>query len=308
MKSIFYALLFTLTIPLGTGMALAQVNPVYTLSPINASALNPAFAGTHDGMCHLYLDARKQWMNVHDAPLSGSLNAHYFLEKINSGLGLGLNYDQIGGLKTTEIKLAYNYQIFLDEARSGWLAIAMQPKIANQSLYLNLGDNQELLSDVAMINGQQSVYKLDGDLGVAYTTDYYRVGVNAENILENAAKFQKENQESYALKGQRLYGFFADYTWKLPYKNLKLVPAIYVKYTERIPWQFDFQFRGTWKDLLSLGFNYRKQDSYSILAGFHIKEKVDLYYAYDKTFSNLKLSSQGSHELMLAFHFSTVKK
>lgn len=308
MKSTLYALFFTISLTLLMDRVAAQVNPIFTLNPINPAALNPAWAGRHDGRVHLFLDARKQWMNVNDAPMSGTFNGHYFFEKINSGVGVSLVFDKIGGLNTTEFKLAYNYQIFLDESRGGWLSIGLQPKLASQSLFLDLGDNQELLSDVAMINGKQNVYKVDGDVGIAYTTEIYKVGVSAENMLEQAAMFKKENDESYALRPQRLYSFFADYTWKLPYRNLKLVPALYVKYTENIPWQFDFQLRGTWKDLLSLGFNYRKQDSYSILAGFHLKEKMDLYYAYDKTFSDLKLSSQGSHEVMLAFHFSTVKK
>ena len=88
------------------GAVQGQQDAQYTQFMFNKLYFNPAYAGSKKYLClsGLY---RKQWIGIERAPQSATLQGHGSVWKNRLGLGLAINYDQIGF--TDHINIATNY-------------------------------------------------------------------------------------------------------------------------------------------------------------------------------------------------------
>lgn len=161
---------------LGKQKAIAQLSPMGALYFQNQFLGNPAMAGS--GGLNLNMGIRKQWSNVPGSPLTQTLSADY---KVNSKVGIGLNFnnDQSGLLKKTRALGAYAYHLPLNDKNdrlSFGLALGfMNERIHSEDL---IGDLDDLI--VASYN-QRSTY-LDGDFGLAYTTQKITIQFALPNL------------------------------------------------------------------------------------------------------------------------------
>ena len=77
---------------------------------------NPASTGNSDYL-DMFLLTRRQWTGVENMPQSNLMNVHSYFDKIRSGLGLSLSYDNPGGIANANInaKIPYAYHVNLKE-------------------------------------------------------------------------------------------------------------------------------------------------------------------------------------------------
>ncbi|MEL0645723.1 PorP/SprF family type IX secretion system membrane protein, partial [Olleya sp. Ti.3.14] len=87
----------------------AQQDPQYTQYMYNMNVVNPAYAGSTDGVAigALY---RSQWVGLEGAPTTGTLTLHSPVGK-NVGLGLSLISDEVGPVSETNAYVDFSYTI-----------------------------------------------------------------------------------------------------------------------------------------------------------------------------------------------------
>jgi len=194
MKKIYIAalkvmilLLFSMMVKL---QAIAQLNPMGAVYFQNQFLGNPAMAG--GGGLNLNMGFRKQWSNMPGSPLNQLFSADY---KLSSKVGIGLNFnnDQSGVLKKTSMLGAYAYHLPLNEKNdklSFGLAFGfMNERINSEDI---IGDLDDII--VASYN-QRSTY-LDGDFGLAYTSQKINIQFALPN-LKGAFKKDESPGEVY---------------------------------------------------------------------------------------------------------------
>ena len=61
-------------------------------------------------------------------------------------------------------------------------------------------------------------------------------------------------------------------------------------------------------DRFEIGATYRLDDSFGGMVNFAVTPNIRVGYAYDRIISDLKVSTQSSHEVMLLFDLNFPKK
>jgi type IX secretion system PorP/SprF family membrane protein len=89
----------------------AQQDPHYTQYMYNMSVMNPAYAGSKEGLS-MGLLYRKQWVEIEDAPTTGTFFGHSPVGK-NVGLGLSVISDKIGPVEENNVYGDFSYTLNL---------------------------------------------------------------------------------------------------------------------------------------------------------------------------------------------------
>ena len=79
----------------------AQQDPQYTQYMYNMNVINPAYAGSVEGV-GVGMLYRNQWEGLEGAPTTGTINIHSAIGK-NVGLGISVISDDIGPVKELAI-------------------------------------------------------------------------------------------------------------------------------------------------------------------------------------------------------------
>jgi len=171
------ALLLLFCLVAGKQQAHAQLNPMGAVYFQNQYLGNSAMAGSEKGL-NLNLGYRKQWNNIPGGPTVQTLTADYgFNDKV--GLGLNIYNDKAGLFKRTRTVASYAYHLPLNAENQ------------HLSFGLSLGFLSERLSDED-VNGdagdmnvsnynQRDVY-IDGDFGIAYTSNTFSLQASLPNM------------------------------------------------------------------------------------------------------------------------------
>ncbi|SMD05554.1 PorP/SprF family type IX secretion system membrane protein [Pedobacter nyackensis] len=154
----------------------AQLNPLSAQYFTNQYLINPAFAGAGQGL-KLNGAYRKLWSNVPGSPLTQNLTADYGFNKV--GLGLTVNNESAGLQRQTRVVGSYAYHLPLNsdgqQLHFGVSLGFMSQRLENADIYGNPND-----ATVAEYNDRKTY--LDGDFGVAYTSDKLNVQAAVPNL------------------------------------------------------------------------------------------------------------------------------
>ncbi|MES3017152.1 MAG: PorP/SprF family type IX secretion system membrane protein [Bacteroidota bacterium] len=170
--------------------AMAQLSPMGAMYFQNQYLGNPALAGTEAGL-DLSLGIRKQWTNIPGSPAMQAFTGSYGLnEKV--GLGLTVYNDKAGLFKRTRTVASYAYHLPIsgDSKRLSFgLSLGfMNERIATEDIRGNSGD-----ANVGAYNQRDSY--IDGDFGVAYTSDKF----NIQAAIPNMKSYLKKDINSDAV-------------------------------------------------------------------------------------------------------------
>ena len=150
---------------------------------------NPAATGSSDYLNIFYMH-RQQWVGFDGAPKTNVLNAHTYLEKISSGIGLAFSFDQLGiSSQSVNAKLAYAY--YLRMGRDRLLSFGVSGGILYKSIdpfTLTLPGGE---SAAVHLDSESSI-KPDVDLGAEFSTRHILIGVAANHVLN-----QKDDVNSF---------------------------------------------------------------------------------------------------------------
>ncbi|MDB9755618.1 type IX secretion system membrane protein PorP/SprF [Winogradskyella sp.] len=275
-----------------------QQDPQYTQYMYNMNIINPAYAGSREGLSFGLL-YRNQWTGIEGNPETGTFFGHTPLGN-NLGVGLSLISDRIGPVTETNVFADISYTLKL----GGEHRLAFGVKAG--ATFHDIG-----LTDLDVIDPSDPFFANDINTttpnmgaGLFYYTNKYYVSLSVPNLLSsvhldaNGNKIGSETQH-YFLTG----GYVFDLS-----PNTELKPSVMIKSAFDAPTSFDVNLNARFFKKFEIGASYRLDDSFSGLVNFAISPAVRVGYAYDAISSDIKAFAPASHEVFLLFDLNFPKR
>ncbi|MBV6646432.1 MAG: type IX secretion system membrane protein PorP/SprF [Cyclobacteriaceae bacterium] len=268
--------------------AKAQQEFMITQYMYNGLAMNPAYAGIHEGISLSFL-TRHQWVGIEGAPTTQLVSIHSPLNYRPVSLGAVLYRDQLGVKKEHTGYFSYAYRIRIKDDIK--LSFGLQANFhqINQNFILGAADdpNDPLLqSDNSM--------KFNAGSGLLLHSNRFYVGFSVPQMLKTKFGSQELNSSSRLV---RHYYLTAGVVFGIS-ETLMLKPNILVKAVENAPIQADLNLNALISNILWVGVSHRWKESFDGLVALQISPKLQLGYAFDFTNSDLNSTS---HEVMLNY-------
>ncbi len=275
-------------------VATAQQEPQYSQYMYNMSTVNPAYVKGQAGLFSSGILYRRQWQGIEGAPETANIFGNIpFGEKIE----LSVNYvhDAIGDaiqVRNDFLNIDFAYITNLSET----LRLSYGLKAGINSFKIDaLGS--DVVDDPAFSANTSEFHMAIGAGAYLFSSNFY-AGVSSPNLLPNDASL---NGLKVAQTAIHLFGVFG-YVFDIS-ETLKLKPSTVIKQVVGAPVTFDISANALLYDRVEIGTSYRYQDAVVGLLGFRITPDLRIGYAYDFSLSDLKNTSNGSHEIMLLFDF-----
>ncbi len=275
----------------------AQQQNRFTQFMFNEYAINPAYTGAIN-YSPVQLTYRKQWQGFNGSPETFTFGGH---TAINSKMGIGgqIFKDDMGGAVTqTGIMLNYVYRVRIND-KSG-ISFGIGAMI-NQVTFDNTKINALDANDPGFQGGVQKSITPDAMFGILYQYNKkLKIGIGSSQLIQSKLK----NINTIPGFNSRL---IRHYNAEISYKfiiseKISIEPSILAKATEVTPLQIDINTLAWYKSLIMVGFTYRHKDAVAILLGAKYKNMF-LGYSYDISTTAIKSYNNGSHEIMLGYHF-----
>ena len=268
----------------------AQQDPQYTQYMYNMNVVNPAYAGSKEGLSFGLL-YRTQWSGIDGAPNTGTFSGHSPLGN-NMGIGLSIISDQIGPVNETNVYADVSYTLrFGGEHR---LAFGVKAG----ATFHDIG-----LSGIDLIDQGdpffQDISKTTPNFGAGlfYFTETYYLSLSVPNLLSSVHL----DADGFKIGSETQHYFLSGgYVFELA-NNLELKPSFMVKSAFDAPISFDVNLNARFNKKFEIGASYRLDDSFSGLINFAVSSAIRIGYAYDAISSDIKAFAPASHELMLLF-------
>jgi type IX secretion system PorP/SprF family membrane protein len=278
----------------------AQQDPQYTQYMYNMNVVNPAYAGTTEGLS-VGLLYRSQWVGLDGGPTTFTFAAHAPVgERV--GLGLSLIADEIGPVKETNAFADFSYALPIGGETK--LAFGLKAGFTFHDIGLRdltlIDANDDAFSD----NVNEATPNVGAGMYLFKPNKYY-ISVSMPNILESN-HLDASNGRKYGSETQHLFAA-AGYVFDLS-ENFKLKPHGLLKYAFDAPVSFDVNANVFMYNLVELGVGYRLDDSFSGMVNFLITPNLRIGYAYDSVQSELDIVTNSSHEVFINFDLNFTKK
>ncbi|MFN8324281.1 type IX secretion system membrane protein PorP/SprF [Flavobacterium sp.] len=298
MKKIYFIAILTISV---FAELRAQQDPHYTQYMYNMSVMNPAYAGSKENISGGLL-YRKQWVEIEDAPTTGTFFIHSPVGK-NVGLGLSAITDKIGPVEENNVYGDFSYTLNLGGEHKlafGLKAGLTMHKIDFATIYPTL----PIANDPVFGQANPSSTFFNLGTGIFYYTNKYYLALSMPNMLKS--KYLDFNGRKY---GTEVLHYFltGGYVFDLN-PNLKFKPFAMVKTSVDAPTSFDFSANFLFNEKLELGATYRLEDSFGAMVNFAVTPSLRIGYAYDHIVSDLDVVTPASHEIMLLFDINLSKK
>lgn len=295
------ALLF-LVLGLTWSNAKAQQDPMFTQYFTNQLPVNPAYAGSRDGLSMLAF-IRHQWTGFEGAPRTQTISAHGPLGETNSNLGVSLLRDKLGITERYALNGAYAYRIDLGPAR---LALGLHGQVRLRQMRWDQANPLDEV-DAAVTFSQRQLILPNFGAGIYLDGKHFFFSAALPHMLENELPFaQAANSQS--LSQLRRHVFFSGGLILGLTDAVKLKPMALWKYVADAPNQYDFNLGLLIKDRLLVGGTYRSNASADGFIQFQLDEQWRLGYAYDFSLTRLRQVNSGSHEIFIGFDIGRKNK
>ena len=286
----------------GIMMAVAgygQQRPIQSLYMFDPLLINPAYAGTHVQLSGTAI-YRNQWVNFDGAPKTFTASVHSGFYKARVGLGIIASNDQIGVHSDQSVYGVYSYKIPVSKRKNGGVI----------SFGLQAGFNQ-LKSDFFKTNprdgaeiGVLQKFNPNFGAGVFFRNSKAFAGLSVPQLINNKTldviDAELDTVINAAGKQQRYYYLMGGFTQEIG-PNVRWMPSALVRVQENAPLSFDINNMVILYDVVGLGVSYRLHDSVVGLFELQINENFHVGYAYDITASDIRLYSNGTHEIMINY-------
>jgi type IX secretion system PorP/SprF family membrane protein len=267
----------------------------------NGLVINPAYAGVDEKLSLTFVH-RNQWTGMEGSPTTQTLTAHSLIKKKQVGIGLILVNDKIGVHRNMNALASYAYHLHV--GKESWLSMGLQAGIKNiRSDYASL--NSGGTSDPSLYNTTMQQTFLDLAAGIYYRSARLQWGVSAPELFKQ--RFYVNDTAQVRLNNINIFGF-GKYRFTLN-EYFDFEPSILIKYLKGLPASFDLNANVLYRKALTIGVSYRKDESIDFLLKAQVTPQLQVGYAYDYPIGNIHaFNLSGSHELMVQYLFSFVKK
>ena len=281
----------------------AQQAPIFTNYTNSYAYINPGFAGLSEGVNLLGL-YRQQWAGFTDndgneiAPTTFLLTGDMPIKLLAGGISFSVMTDKLGFENNTNIGLGYSYHLDLGGSTLG---IGASVSLLNRTV--DFGKLTPGQSGDPLLNqlGEESGMIFDASFGLFWQIpESLYVGVSAINLLNSTSRALGPDESAASFTTDRTFYLVAGYLLvfeSMP--NFRFIPSVDLM-TNISSIQVNAGMKAVYNDIISLGVNYRPQESVGITVGLTIKDFV-LGYAYD--INTMGYNIPGSHEIALSYCF-----
>ncbi len=278
----------------------AQQDALFTQYTFNKLLVNPAYAGSREGLNVTVLN-RAQWMNLEGAPNTLTLSAHSSFQERKVGLGFYIFRDEIGPTMNNGFMGTYSYRIFMG---SGTFSLGLQAGIK----YFDYDWTKMNLRDVDYLFDPQDVQKItpDVNLGLYYQSNRFFVGLSSKQLLENEIGFVEKDGKTSFSKLTRHFYFMSGAVFPMVDK-IMFRPSALVKFVKNAPVQLDLNASVLFGRVFMAGLSYRTAKAITLMTEFTLTNSIRLGYSYDYYFSDLRLHNYGSSEIRIEFDLNLFK-
>ena len=227
---------------------------------------------------------------------------------INSGAGIGVEYDVLGAYSNLAIRGSYSY--IFDWKEAGRLSVG----VAGRFLQNELDGSRLLTPDGNYENGvnhndpnvpiaRELGNSFTFDAGLYYQHDLFEVGIAATHLHQPSL----DSISDILVLGNRSYLLMA--TTSIPINSsFELRPSLLVQ-TDFIKFQPELAVLLDWKDNVFGGVAFRGYDQTTVDAviftvGLKFMEHFTVAYAYDLSIGSLQTYNSGSHEVVLNYNLN----
>jgi len=283
----------------------AQQEAMFTHYTFNQLSINPAYAGTREGI-NLVALHRSQWVAFEGAPLSQVISGDMALNNQNFGIGLNINNDKIGPTRNTGIAGDFSYKLKIGD--NGKLALGI--KAAVNFVSVGLTDLKIVeTNDAAFSENVSNEILPNFGFGAYYYTKKYYVGISTPQLLQNGFETNDPTTGTVAIaNNQRHYYLLGGASFDIN-TDLQIEPSTFVRLTAGAPLSFDLTALFKYKERFWAGPIYRYNDSFGLMLGMGIIENLELGYAFDWSYTNTTATyNSGSHEIMLKYQIPSNSK
>ncbi|QQU04978.1 PorP/SprF family type IX secretion system membrane protein [Myroides odoratus] len=285
----------------GITQTYAQQDPQYTQYMYNHSNINPAYAGSREGL-QIFGLYRTQWVGLEGAPKTATLSVNTPLG--DSGLGLGVNFvnDHLGVMDDNTLSVDLSYAIDLNHQYKlafGLKGSANLLDVNYSKLHIYNPTDPVAEDDI------KNDFSPNIGAGLFLYSDKAYVGLSAPHLLTRS---RYDDNEVRTLRQKMHMYLTGGYVFDLN-PNLKFKPAAMVKMEQGSPLQMDVSANFMFLDKFTLGAAYRWDAAVSGLVGFQVSENIFVGYSYDAETSKLARYNSGSHEIFMRFSlFNSYKR
>lgn len=339
MKRIYYFIAFLIT--LQASRSFAQQDAQFSQYMFNSMYYSPGFVGI-DGLTKATFIHRTQWLSYNPnlpadrntgdykvnyaetggAPQTNILTLQTLTPLLNKSVGAGLTFlqDTYGPLRTMQLQLSASYILKL---KSGNLGIGIRGGVFNQAVR-NLSDYrvidpadklyQQLVTDGSKIASQT---KPDINVGVAYRTNKYYVGMSFSHLLKSSFSYgfdqtiSKVSNHMYFTGGYNLnLGSMIVLTpsalVQTDIKQLSYLIGAVATYNDKFWFGINVRESFAKKDIATGGKTLRNDDIVFLVGVNLLKNKqnnnaLKIGYAFDFVTSGKNAKTRTSHEVLLSY-------
>ncbi len=294
MRKLF--LLFVLFI--SCSLVNAQQNAQFTNFLFNSFALQPAQAGLQK--C---LDARvgyrNQWVGFENNPQTLFISAHQRIDKISKekgvihGVGLIIEGDNTGFTGRTSLHAVYAVHLPITRKTRISFGVglgALQYRFDASQVRV-LGPNS---AGDPILNGSQAEFAFpDIKAGIWLYGKYWFAGISGHHLTNptfNDIGEDVQMQPNFNMMAGRIFPGG---------DKMSYIPAAQLKFTGNSTPSLDVNFWADYDDVVALGVAFRSEDAVAGMLKFSFLDYFTVAYAYDVTYSKVRLGSSNSHEIIL---------
>ena len=283
----------------------AQQDPHYTQYMYNMSVMNPAYAGSKENLS-MGLLYRKQWVEIEDAPTTGTFFGHSAVGK-NVGLGLSVISDKIGPVEENNVYGDFSYTINLGGDHKLAFGVKLGLTFHNVGLFSDINYTLPQQNDPAFSRDITNTYFNFGS-GFFYYTNKYYLGLSVPNMLKSTHFDVQRSAEELQFGTETSHYFLTGgYVFDIN-QSVKFKPFFMLKSAFSAPTSLDVSTNFLFNEKFEVGATYRLDDSFGAMVNYAINPSLRIGYAYDHIVSDLNVTTPSSHEIILLYDLNFPKK
>ncbi|EMR01936.1 Bacteroidetes-specific putative membrane protein [Cesiribacter andamanensis AMV16] len=275
------------------GSLQAQVHPLYSQYMHDATAINPAYAGSADALT-LSLHGRMQWISADGAPTNQILSAHTPLPGSRLVAGLRLQHESVGSGRRMQLSPALGYRLPVGK---GHISSGLSANINRYTPgYRNLLIYHD---DDAVFALQESQWVVTLGTGLYYESPLMNIGLSVPEILPAT---RPDQERSIFSRHLRQYVFHAGRAIPLG-ADVVLKPNVLLSVPERGAAYADANLNVLFRNALWLGASYRSTQQLAGLVQLQLNAQWRLGYSWDMPLREQQGYGSDTHEISLQYSF-----
>ena len=274
-----------------------QQEPQFSIYPYNLPSINPASTGSQQVLSLLFV-SRLQWVGIDGAPRSYVFSLDAPLPKRNIGLGFSLVSDNIGPLTNNYFSFNYSHKINITSKTMLYMGLGLSLNnfyLGFTDLYVNDIDDDFLSQDFKKY--------LQPGLGTGLYLKHpnYYLGLSVSRVFQTT-----KLKDNIGKLKQHIY-LSGGYTFQFG-RYWAITPSFLGRSVLGAPTSVDISIFTKYNKFIGLGVSHRIDDSLIGIFELNLTDQLLFAYSYDFPTTDKVKSSNGSHEILIRFNFSNIKR